>query len=341
MWRRYADYDWRNSQWAPYVPMSERRRRAAQEVARLAKKGRVVSPVRIDGREIAKTFWGKAWCQNLEAYSDFANRLPRGLRYARNGSVVDLQVAPGKVTALVQGSSLYEVEIGVRPVNRGRWEAMVRECAGGIDSLVELLQGHLSEGVMKVMTRPGQGLFPTPREIAMRCSCPDWANLCKHVAAALYGVGARLDEKPELLFLLRGVDPHELLSRAGVEPALEKAAPAKGRRLKADLGEVFGIEIDAPTEARPEPQARRRKAQPGERKREKAKGSRTRRGGAAPKARSTKRGPTRKVPGAAQGGKRPSGAAAGDRKRSRTARRSPGKSGGSKTPLTSPTRTTR
>src|ERR1700704_5566360 len=102
--------------WKPYVPVAARRAQAAQEAAKLAKKGRQTSPVVIDGRKIAKTFWGEAWCDNLERYSDFANRLPRGRTYVRNGSVVDLRIAPGKVAALVSGSTVYEVRVSVASV---------------------------------------------------------------------------------------------------------------------------------------------------------------------------------------------------------------------------------
>ena len=178
--------------WRPYVPVAQRRARAAREMAKLAKKnGQTASPVLLDGRKIASTFWGKAWCDNLEAYSDYANRLPRGRTYVRNGSVVDLQISRGKVTARVSGSSLYRIEIKIKPLAASLWKSIQTECAGKIDSLMELLQGKLSSSVMQIVTRPEHGLFPTPKEIELDCSCPDWADLCKHVAASLYGVGAR------------------------------------------------------------------------------------------------------------------------------------------------------
>ena len=181
-------------------PWHERRREAAKKLAKLKKKGQSVSPVTIEGRAIAKSFWGKSWCTNLERYSDYENRLPRGRTYVRNGSVVDLQIAKGKVSAVVSGSDLYTVTITIAPVPATRWKAICRDCAGTIDSLVELLQGRLSKGVMDRVCREGDGLFPAPKEIKLSCSCPDWADMCKHVAAVLYGVGARLDEKPALLF---------------------------------------------------------------------------------------------------------------------------------------------
>jgi uncharacterized Zn finger protein len=235
-------YDWR-----PYVPVAERRRRAEREMQRRRKKGHPVAPVVVEGRAIARTFWGKAWCDNLESYSDFANRLPRGRTYVRNGSVVDLQVAPGLVTAAVAGSDLYEVTVKVAPVPRPKWTAICRDCAGAIDSLVELLQGRFSKGVMERISRQGTGLFPAPAQIELSCSCPDWAEMCKHVAAVLYGIGARLDHEPELLFRLRAVDEKDLLVRTGAGLPLSKAAPAKAKLLASDqLSELFGIDLAAP-----------------------------------------------------------------------------------------------
>ncbi len=201
----------------------------------------------IEGRAIATSFWGKSWCSNLERYSDFENRLPRGRTYVRNGSVVDLQIARGTVSALVSGSDLYTVTITIAPVAATRWKAICRDCAGTINSLVELLQGRLSKGVMDRVCREGDGLFPAPKEIKLSCSCPDWAAMCKHVAAVLYGVGARLDEKPALLFELRGVDESELLANAGGEVSLKKSAPATAKLLDdGDVAALFGLEMVEP-----------------------------------------------------------------------------------------------
>jgi uncharacterized Zn finger protein len=245
----------------PYVPVAERRARAAREVARRLKKGETVLPVQIDGRTIAETFWGKAWCTNLESYSDYANRLPRGRTYVRNGSVVHLKIDKGRIDALVSGSELYEVRIDIAPLPRAQWEALKKQCAGQIGSLVELLQGKLSKGVMERVTNREQGLFPKPKEITMRCSCPDYAGMCKHLAAVLYGVGNRLDSSPESLFLLRGVDHTELIEQA--LPASTPASKAKrGTPTIAadDLGDIFGIEVEvdaeAPTAAKATPAAK-------------------------------------------------------------------------------------
>jgi len=230
--------------WHPYVPAAEKRRHAERELAKLRKRGQPVAPVTIEGRTIAKTFWGKSWCINLERYSDYASRLPRGRTYVRNGSILDLKIARGEVAARVACSSLYEIKIAIAPVKAARWKAVCRDCAGGIDSLVELLQGRLAKGIMDRVCREGDGLFPSPEEIKLSCSCPDWADMCKHVAAALYGVGARLDEKPELLFVLRGVDENELLANAGRDLVRTTAVPSTAKLLgDGDVAALFGLEM--------------------------------------------------------------------------------------------------
>jgi uncharacterized Zn finger protein len=231
-------------EWRPYVPVAEKRRQAERELAKVKKRGQSVSPVTIEGRTIAKSFWGKSWCANLDRYSDFETRMPRGRTYVRNGSVVDLQIAKGEITAMVAGSSLYKIKITVAPVMAARWKAICRDCAGEINSVVELLQGRLAKGVMDRVCQQGDGLFPSPEEIKLSCSCPDWADMCKHVAAALYGVGARLDEKPQLLFELRGVDQNELLAHAGQDLALTKAPPGAANILdNSDVTALFGLEM--------------------------------------------------------------------------------------------------
>ncbi len=238
--------------WGRYISVEERKRRAAREVEKLRKKGRPASPVTIEGRTIARTFWGKAWCDNLERYSDFVNRLPRGRSYVRNGLVIDLDIAAGRVEALVYGSRLYKVGVSVTPVTKARWKSICQDCAGSIDSLVELLQGRFSRGVMERVCLQKTGLFPSPDDIEVSCSCPDWAYLCKHVAAVLYGIGARLDEHPELLFKLHQVDQNELISRGGVEFPLTRKRPNAERILgRDDLSELFGLDLvrDATTNA--------------------------------------------------------------------------------------------
>lgn len=234
--------------WAPYVPVAQRRAQAAREMGRLQRRGMKVQPVQIVGRQIARTFWGEAWCGHLEKFSDYENRLPRGRTYVRNGAVCHLDIQAGWIAAKVSGSELYDVSVKIRPLPRDRWARVKSLCVGQVSSALDLLQGRLSHRVMSIVTDRSQGLFPGPREMTLSCSCPDWAEMCKHVAAVLYGVGARLDESPELLFRLRGVDHLELVGQASVHAVVAKAPSRAGRRLGEDrLGEVFGIDI-APRE---------------------------------------------------------------------------------------------
>lgn len=239
-----------HDKWPAYVPVAERRLKAERAMAKLRKKGHPVAPVVIEGRKIAATFWGKAWCENLESYRDYENRLERGRTYVRNGSVVDLQIAPTEVTAMVSGSSIYNVKISIGAVEKKQWASICKDCTGGIDSLVELLQGRFSNGVMERICRQGSGLFPKPAEIRFSCSCPDYASMCKHVAAVLYGVGARLDQRPELLFQLRAVDEKDLVARIDASLPAAKQAPAPDKVLDADdLSALFGLDMDADAKA--------------------------------------------------------------------------------------------
>ena len=257
---RYGNWSGDYGGWAPYVSVGARRKQAAKKIAALQKKGKSISPIRIEGRSIAKTFWGKAWCSNLEAYSDFSNRLPRGRTYVRNGSVIDLQTGKGEITALVSGSSIYTVTVAIRPLERARWKALIEVCSGQIDSLVELLQGKFARGVMEIITCKQRGLFPSPKQISMDCSCPDGAIMCKHVAAVLYGVGARLDEKPELFFQLRNVDHFDLITAAGAATAVTRTTKADKALKSTDLSALFGIELDTDAAGQPsaDGQAQRR-----------------------------------------------------------------------------------
>ncbi len=230
--------------WAPYVPVAERRRKAEKLTAQLRKQGRQLAPVSVEGRLIASTFWGKAWCENLEAYRDYENRLPRGRSYARNGSVIDLQIASGEIRALVNGSELYETSVTIHTMAPPAWRKLCTDCAGRVDSLVELLQGRFSKAVMERLCRQETGLFPRPAEIRFNCSCPDHAAMCKHVAAVLYGVGVRLDEQPELLFRLRGVEGAELLAGAASGMPFAAGTPSAGRVLQNDdVAALFGIDM--------------------------------------------------------------------------------------------------
>lgn len=235
-WNRYDNY------YPSYTPVADRKQAAQAKIKKLMAKGEKLSPVVIDGRAIAKTFWGKAWCDNIESYHDYESRLPRGRSYVRQGAVIDLQIEKGKITARVQGSELYEININITELPADKWKKIKKSCAGKIGSLINLIQGKLSPEIIAFLCRKDEGLFPSPKEIKLICNCPDWADLCKHLAAVLYGVGSRLDTQPELFFLLRGVDQNELFSADFASNLVDSSAASAIST--EDLGSMFGIELD-------------------------------------------------------------------------------------------------
>jgi uncharacterized Zn finger protein len=233
-----------------YVPVAEKKQQAQKSIEKLKKKNPDIAPVIISGRKLARTWWGKSWNDNLERYSDYANRIGRGRSYVRHGAVLDLQITPGNISALVQGSERkpYQVNITIQPLLKGVWDAITQACAGKIDSLPELIEGKFPKALAELFTVQGKGLFPAPKEISLKCSCPDWAKMCKHVAAVLYGVGARLDENPELFFVLRNVKIEDLISETINQKSrtlLEKSNTKSGRVIDdTDISSVFGIELE-------------------------------------------------------------------------------------------------
>ena len=239
-------------EWRPYVPVAVRHARARREMNRLRKKDKSIQPVEIEGCTIARSFWGKRWCDHLESFSDYANRLPRGRTYVRNGSVCHLEIHPGRIGAIVMGSELYDVTIRIGKLKAAVWKSIKHRCSGQIGSVLELLQGKLSKQVMGVVTDRQHGLFPKPGEIRFDCSCPDWAAMCKHVASVLYGVGSRLDDRPESLFLLRGVDSAELIATGMALPG--DAATDDALADDALVG-IFGIDLDTGDAPPPAPKA--------------------------------------------------------------------------------------
>jgi len=237
-----------------YVSVAEKKATAAKKLQQLVKQNPGIRPVVLQGQTLARTWWGKGWNKNLERYADYTNRIGRGRSYLRHGAVLDLKIEAGLVTALVQGSRTkpYEVRIRIKPLAKTNWEAIRKQCAGKLASLPDLLTGKFSKEMGEIFLSEGKGLFPTPKEIAFDCSCPDWALMCKHVAAALYGIGARLDEEPALFFTLRRVDTEELVARAVRDNAGELLARSKKKSARvidaADLSNIFGIDLDQPPE---------------------------------------------------------------------------------------------
>ena len=277
---------WRYTRKPSVLEQRERARREGKQLERKgAKSGRKPSPVVIEGRAIAHSFWGKAWCGNLESYRDYEYRLPRGRSYVRNGAVLDLAIGAGRIQAVVSGTQLYDVDIRIKPLAQAHWGRLKAQCAGQIDSLIELLEGRLSDRVMGIVTDRNQGLFPAPKEIEMSCSCPDWATMCKHVAAVMYGVGARLDAQPELLFTLRNVEHGELIA-AATEFEVPKRDAQRKTIEEADLAGVFGIELAGAPDAESSP---RRNLRPIPAKRAVRKGRATRKTSKTSKMRKTSR----------------------------------------------------
>jgi uncharacterized Zn finger protein len=247
-----------------YVTVAEKKARNQKSVEKLKKKNPDITPVVLSGRKLAATWWGKAWDDNLESYSDYANRMGRGRSYIRHGAILDLKITPGNITALVQGSAAkpYRIDITIQQLGKSTWESIIKASEGRIDSLQELIDGKFPKALGELFTTRGKGLFPAPKEISFHCSCPDWASMCKHVAAVLYGVGARLDENPALFFILRNVDIDELVSKVIVqksETLIGKSGRKSGRVIENDdISAMFGIEIESENE-KPAPKKRGRK----------------------------------------------------------------------------------
>ncbi|URZ00287.1 SWIM zinc finger family protein [Clostridium felsineum] len=230
-----------------YVSVSERKEKAKKSLEKLKKTRPNISPVIIPGRSIAVKWWGKAWNVNLESYADYSNRIGRGKSYVRNGAVLDLQIKEGRVEALVQGSGSkpYNVEIIIDKLNKTKWKNITEICNGKIDTMETLLLGEFPNEFNQLFSDSSNGLFPSSKEIHFKCSCPDSAKMCKHIAAALYGIGARLDENPILFFRLREIDFQELLKKSMEEKmqSMLKNANKKSERTidDGDVFDLFGI----------------------------------------------------------------------------------------------------
>jgi uncharacterized Zn finger protein/DNA-binding transcriptional regulator YiaG len=219
-----------------------RRKDHALELKNYAETYGPLRPITLSGRDLAHTFWGKSWCAHFEGMADYENRLPRGRTYARNGSLVHLDISPGKIFAIVTGTEVYKININIAPLARSHWELIKKKCHGKISTMLDLLNGKFSPEVMQVVSDPVSGLFPTSSEISYRCSCPDSARLCKHLAAVFYGVGNRLDASPEMLFTLRQVEPIELLT-VNAEDIERLGGESSGELADADLNALFGVEL--------------------------------------------------------------------------------------------------
>jgi len=230
-----------------YVSVAEKKAKAMKSIDKLKKKNQDIEPVIIEGRTLAKTWWGKAWNQNLESYADYSNRISRGRSYVRNNAVLDLKISKGIVMAMVQGSGTkpYVVKIQIDTLSSQKWDQVTELCNHRIDSLEQLIEGRFPKELEVLFTEKKYGLFPAPKEIHFTCNCPDWASMCKHVAAVLYGIGARLDANPMLFFELRDIDGQELVKKS-MERKLENMLKNAGKKSKREIAaedvlDIFGL----------------------------------------------------------------------------------------------------
>jgi uncharacterized Zn finger protein len=236
---RYGEY------W-DYVSSEEKKERTKKAIQKLSKVRKLL-PVISNSRAIAVTWWGKSWIRNLEGYADYSSRLQRGRTYVRTGAVIDLSIESGRITALVTGSKSdpYEVSITIAPLITRTKKQLVGKCRSALTSLTALLTGEFPADLEKSFLARGDGLFPSPREINFDCTCPDWADMCKHVAASLYGTSVRLDEKPELFFILPGMQVEDFVGSVIEEETRdvkEKARVRTSRILSAqDSRRLFGL----------------------------------------------------------------------------------------------------
>ena len=155
----------------PQPTEEELKENAKNTRKKAAAKGQTLHPIVIKSRQIANSWWGKAWCQNLERYADFDTRLPRGRRYVRTGAVIDLQIKKGKIQARVQGTrkTPYKVEIRISPLSERRIEEITGKCETRVETLDQLVNGDFPKELKDVFLEDG-GLFPEPREISFSCT---------------------------------------------------------------------------------------------------------------------------------------------------------------------------
>lgn len=241
---RYRDYYSYGFFRQPTV--SEMEATAEAELKKARKKGLDMQPAvpKTGGNRICTSWWGKSWCDNLERYADYSNRLPRGKKYIRHKCVLDLKIQKGEVNALVSGSSVYKVRIRFDPLKKEKEKELSDKCSREIENIEELIQGRFPESLKSLFYEKG-GLFPSPKEIHFSCSCPDFAVMCKHVAAVMYGIGVRLDEDPLQFFVLRGIDVEPFVTHViedKVDTMLKNARKPTRRVLEMeDIEGLIGI----------------------------------------------------------------------------------------------------
>ena len=197
-------------------------------------------------RVLCKSWWGKFWCKNLERYADYENRIGRGRNYLRNNAVVDLKIKDNEIYSRVLGGGYrpYFVKIRIDALPERQRLNIEQQASGKLQDLESLMQGNFPKDLKELFFQKG-GLFPSPNEIHFDCNCPDWADMCKHVAAALYGVGVRLDSNPLYFFQMRGIDTEKFVDKIvikKVQKMLANANVESPRIIKdADLLQIFNL----------------------------------------------------------------------------------------------------
>ncbi len=225
-----------------YVSVAEKEATARKVIESLKKKGIDAQPVLPFKGRIASSFWGKCWCDCMESYADYENRLDRGKSYLRHGTVCHLVIDRGKVNAVVSGSSPYNVSVVIDEIEQSRINKLEKLVKGKVSSQLDLLLGKFPKEIQEVIGAPYTGIIPFPKEIKFTCSCPDIASMCKHVAAVLYAIGRRIDSEPGLLFTLRGLPPDVLCSMAA-DVNLEADGGEEALTENMDLGNLLGIDL--------------------------------------------------------------------------------------------------
>lgn len=229
----------------PYTTVAELKEKAERTAARL-KTAEPVLP-HPHTRKICLTWWGEAWCKNLESYADYDYRLGRGRSYFRANTVVDLKIRGNVVKAKVQGTSKnpYQITITFDSPKPEDIQAITEKLSNRITDIEDLLKGNFPEDLKELFTQKKPGLFPSPNEIHFDCTCFDWADMCKHVAAVMYAIGVKIDDNPGFLFELRGVDMDKFIKaviKDKVEEMLKNVDKKSKRIIKnADVSAIFGL----------------------------------------------------------------------------------------------------
>lgn len=231
-------YDWDDDR---YVRVAKRKESAAETAKRLEAEGEILTPAKAHGKAIANSFWGRSWCKAIEGWNDYESRLPAGRSLLKNGGVIDLRIEENLVTAKVVADRLYEVRIFFRKQDEERLAELKKHLTGKLTSLIDLIKGELSDEVITEICSEKYGLFPDYGELKTSCDCLDDAVMCRHAAAALYGIAPRLDDEPELFFTLRGIKAEDFFDSA---EAIRQTGEDTAEIDLEDLSDTFGIDLE-------------------------------------------------------------------------------------------------